>query len=81
MLLRCADLTLEHGAKFFRLVGQADGSKDGAVMMASGNMLFAAPIHFPRTSAMIQIRAEKEGSQDFDATIISASMREKYKIR
>ncbi|HMM56246.1 MAG TPA: hypothetical protein PKD77_01460 [Rudaea sp.] len=81
MLLRCADLTLAHGAKFFRLVGSADDSRNGAMAMANGNTAFAAPIHFPSESATIQIRATREGPQDYDAAIIAKSMRETYGIK
>jgi hypothetical protein len=33
LMLRCAELTLGHGAKFFRLVGSADTSQNGAIAM------------------------------------------------
>jgi len=81
LLLRCADLTLEHGWRYFRLVGGANDSKDGAAMVATGNTAFIAPIHFPSQSASIQIRAEREGPQDFDAEIIAKSMRDTYGIK
>jgi hypothetical protein len=80
LLLRCADLSLEHGAGFFRLTGTASDSKDGAAMMMSGNMMFAAPIHFPSESATIQIHKEHQDG-DFDAAIIARSMRAKYRIK
>jgi hypothetical protein len=51
LLLRCAELTLGHGGKFFRLVGMSDTSQNGAVAMpqiatttataqTSGNMTY-----------------------------------------
>jgi len=81
LLLRCADVTLAHGSKYFRLVGSANDSKNGAMAVASGNSAFIAPIHFPSETATIQLRAEREGPQDFDAAIITRSMHEAYGIK
>jgi hypothetical protein len=81
LLLRCADLTLAHGAKYFRLVGSANDSRNGAVAMANGNTAFIAPIHFPSETATIQLRAEREGPQDYDAAIVARSMHEAYDIK
>lgn len=33
LMLRCAELTLQHGGKFFRLVGASDTSQNGAVVI------------------------------------------------
>jgi hypothetical protein len=81
LLLHCADVTLAQGKKYFRLVGGANDSRNGAAMMASGTTAFVAPIHFPSQAATIQIRETREGSQDFDAAIVSRSMRESYGIK
>ena len=81
LMLRCAEVTLSHGMKYFRLVGSADDSKNGAAAVATGNTAFIAPIHFPHQTATIQIRDTREGPQDFDAAIASKSIREQYGIK
>ena len=81
LLLRCAEVTLSHGGKYFRLVGSGSDSRDGAMLMANGNTAFIAPIHFPSQSATIQLRTDSEGPQDFDAAIVSKSMRDSYGIK
>lgn len=53
----------------------------GGAIVASGNAAFFAPMYFPSKSATIQFRADKQGPQDFDAAIVTASVRAKYGLK
>jgi len=79
MALHCSELALANGYRFFRVVDGHDATGN-AVLTARGISRFMVSLHFPSRSATIQLRPDKDGPQDIDATAATRLLREEYDL-
>jgi len=79
MALHCSELALANGYRFFRVVDGHDATGN-AVLTVRGISRFMVSLHFPSRSATIQLRSDKEGPQDIDATEATKLIREEYDL-
>jgi len=79
MALHCSDLALANGYRFFRVVDGHDATGN-VILTMGGTSRFMASLHFPSRSATIQLRSDKEGRQDIDATEAAKWIRENYDL-
>jgi hypothetical protein len=79
MALHYSELALANGYRYFRVVDGHDASGN-VVLTVRGISRFMVSLHFPSRSATIQLRSDKEGPQDIDATEATKLIREEYDL-
>ena len=79
MTLHCSQLALSNGYRFFRVVDGHDATGN-VFLYGSGISRFVVSLHFPTRSATIQLRPDKQGPQDIDATQAATLLRKEYDL-
>ncbi len=79
MALHCSELALANGYRFFRVVDGHDATGN-VILTVRGTTRFMTSLHFPSRSATIQLRSDKEGKQDIDATEATKWISENYDL-